>query len=124
MMKNLEQEIYQEILVFLDAYIAENAFVLKERFDIHGEFLEEIYEMLDFVKDKNSLHICDIDEFSKRINGGTYFEIFDFDEYSDSFPNKGVECMLFMDKEHIGYIKGEYQIDGSFPKFLFRYFSV
>ena len=48
----LKTEIYYTLTDFLNAYKAEDTQVLAEKFDISGEFLEEIYEMLDFVEDK------------------------------------------------------------------------
>ncbi len=123
-MNALKQEIYHEIAAFLEAYKAKNTYILKERFDIYGEFLEEIYEMLDFVENKNTLHICGIDDIDKQSAGQAYLEILDFDENSESPPTYSIECVLFMDNEDIGYIRGEYQADGSFPKFLFLYFSI
>ncbi len=118
------EEIYHEITAFLDAYKAKNTSVLKERFDIYGEILEEIYEMLDFVEDKSKLQLFAFDEITQKISGKNYLDIFEFNEDSDSFGNYGIECALFMNKEHIGYIMGEYRIDDSFPKFKFHYFSV
>ncbi len=118
------EEIYHEITAFLDAYKAKNTSVLKERFGIQGQFGEEIYEMLDFVKDKNRLHLFAIGEITKKISGKNYLDIFEFNEDSESFGNYGIECALFMNKEHIGYIMGEYRIDDSFPRFKFHYFSV
>lgn len=123
-MNALKQEIYHEIVAFLEAYKSKNTYILKERFDIYGEFLEEIYEMLDFVENKNTLHICAIDDIDKQSAGQAYLEILDFDENSESPPIYSIECVLFMDNEDIGYIRGEYQADGSFPKFLFLYFSI
>ena len=60
----LKTEIYHALADFLEAYKAEDTQVLAEKFDISGEFLEEIYEMLDFVEDKSVLHL-----FSYRRNG-------------------------------------------------------
>jgi hypothetical protein len=39
---------------------------LAEKFDISGEFLEEIYEMFDFVEDKSVLHLFPIEEMDKK----------------------------------------------------------
>ena len=48
------------------AYKAEDTQVLAEKFDISGEFLEEIYEMFDFVDDKSVLHLFPIEEMDKK----------------------------------------------------------
>lgn len=48
------------------AYKAEDTQVLAEKFDISGEFLEEIYEMFDFVEDKSILHLFPIEEMDKK----------------------------------------------------------
>ena len=48
------------------AYKAEDTQVLAEKFDISGEFLEEIYEMFDFVEDKSVLHLFPIEEMDKK----------------------------------------------------------
>ena len=60
----LKTEIYHTLTDFLEAYKAEDTQVLAEKFDISGEFLEEVYEMLDFVEDKSVLHL-----FPDRRNG-------------------------------------------------------
>lgn len=50
----------------LFAYKAEDTQILAEKFDISGEFLEEIYEMFDFVEDKSVLHLFPIEEMDKK----------------------------------------------------------
>lgn len=62
----LKTEIYYTLADFLEAYKAEDTQVLAEKFDISGEFLEEIYEMLDFVEDKSVLHLFPIEEMDKK----------------------------------------------------------
>ena len=68
--QTLKTEIYYALSDFLDAYKAEDTQVLAEKFDISGEFLEEIYEMLDFVEDKSVLHLFPIEEMDKEEGGG------------------------------------------------------
>ena len=62
----LKTEIYHALSDFLEAYKAEDTQILAEKFDISGEFLEEIYEMLDFVEDKSVLHLFPIEEMGKE----------------------------------------------------------
>lgn len=116
----MKTAIYTEILTFLESYKTENHQVLAERFDITGDFLEEIYEMLDFVEDKGQLRLFDISEIDKEMSGQPFLDIL---EYDDS-PDYGVECVLFLGKEHLGYIVGEYHSEAHFPKFEFQYFSI
>ena len=71
----LKTEIYHTLADFLEAYKAEDTQVLAEKFDISGEFLEEIYEMLDFVEDKSVLHLFPIEEMDKEEGGGVNLEI-------------------------------------------------
>ncbi|MDO4230238.1 MAG: hypothetical protein Q4C98_10515 [Capnocytophaga sp.] len=123
--KKLKTEIYHEIIVFLEAYKTENTQVLKERFDIQGEFLEEIYEMLDFVKDKNDLQLFSIEEMDDEVLGCKNLNLFDEEEYFDpDEPTILVECCLYLNKKRIAIIVGEYNNDDTFPKFLFQYFDI
>ena len=59
--QELKIEIYHALADFLEAYKTENTQFLAEKFGISGEFLEEIYEMLDFIEDKSVLHLFPID---------------------------------------------------------------
>ena len=74
----LKTEIYHTLTDFLEAYKAEDTQVLAEKFDISGEFLEEIYEMLDFVEDKSVLHLFPIEEMDKEEGGGVNLEVYNF----------------------------------------------
>jgi len=62
----LKTEIYHALADFLEAYKTENTQVLAEKFGISGEFLEEIYEMLDFIEDKSSLCLFPVEEMDKE----------------------------------------------------------
>ncbi len=52
---DLKKEIYLILADFLNAYRTEDIQILNGKYDISGQFLEEIYEMLDFVEDKSNL---------------------------------------------------------------------
>ena len=117
----LKTEIYHTLTDFLEAYKAEDTQVLAEKFDISGEFLEEIYEMLDFVEDKSVLHLFPIEDIDKEVN-----KLRELTLYKDKKMNKlVVEACVYDDKnECIGLIVGDYRLFGHFPKFLFTYFDV
>ena len=117
----LKTEIYHTLADFLEAYKAEDTQVLAEKFDISGEFLEEIYEMLDFVEDKSVLHLFPIEDIDKEVN-----KLRELTLYKDKKMNKlVVEACVYDDKnECIGLIVGDYRLFGHFPKFLFTYFDV
>ena len=117
----LKTEIYYALTDFLEAYKAEDTQVLAEKFDISGEFLEEIYEMLDFVEDKSVLHLFPIEDIDKEVN-----KLRELTLYKDKKMNKlVVEACVYDDKnECIGLIVGDYRLFGHFPKFLFTYFDV
>lgn len=118
----LKTEIYHEIQAFLKAYQTQDKQTLQERFDIYGDFLDEIYEMLDFVEDLSKLRIFPIEEMHKQISGQDYLDIFAYDE---SEPTEyGVECVFFEGKEHLGYIIADYHTENHSPKFLFQHFSI
>jgi len=72
----LKTEIYQAIAAFLDAYKRQDTQTLAEQFDIHGGFLEEIDEMLDFIEDKTKLRLFPLEEMDKFECGGTGLSIF------------------------------------------------
>jgi len=116
----LKTEIYHALSDFLDAYKAEDTQVLAEKFDISGEFLEEIYEMLDFVEDKSVLHLFPIEEMDKEEGGGMNLEVYNFNNDDTAV---GVEAHLWDDQEYFAIIKGCYNLDEQFPKFVFHYFE-
>ena len=131
----LKTEIYQAIAAFLDAYKRQDTQTLAEQFDIHGGFLEEIDEMLDFIEDKARLYLVPLEEMDKFECGSTGLSIFgdlsDDEEGEQAEPeveeeSVGVEAKLYEEGEaqHIGYIVGEYYLNGQEPAFIFQYFSV
>ena len=119
--QELKIEIYHALADFLEAYKAENTQVLAEKFDISGEFLEEIYEMLDLVADKRVLHLFQIEDIDKAVN-----KLRELTLYKDKKMNKlVVEACVYDDKnECIGLIVGDYRLFEHFPKFVFTYFDV
>ena len=119
--QELKIEIYHALADFLEAYKAENTQVLAEKFDISGEFLEEIYEMLDFVEDKSVLHLFQIEDIDKEVN-----KLRELTLYKDKKMNKlVVEACVYDDKnECIGLIVGDYPLFEHSPKFVFSYFDV
>ena len=131
----LKTEIYQAIAAFLDAYKRQDTQTLAEQFDIHGGFLEEIDEMLDFIEDKARLYLVPLEEMDKFECGSTGLSIFgdlsDNEEGEQAEPESeeesvGVEAKLYEEGEaqHVGYIVGEYFLNGQKPAFMFQYFSV
>ena len=118
--QSLKTEIYYALTDFLEAYKAEDAQVLAEKFDISGEFLEEVYEMLDFVEDKSVLHLFPIEEMDKEEGGGVNLEVYNFNNDDTAV---GVEAHLWDDQEYFAIIKGYYKLSDQFPKFVFHYFS-
>ena len=131
----LKTEIYQAIAAFLDAYKRQDTQTLAEQFDIHGEVLEEIDDMLDFIEDKAKLYLVPLEEMDKFECGSTGLSIFgdlsDDEEGEQAEPeveeeSVGVEAKLYEEGEaqHIGYIVGEYYLNGQEPAFVFQYFSV
>lgn len=131
----LKTEIYQAIAAFLDAYKRQDTQTLAEQFDIHGGFLEEIDEMLDFIEDKARLYLVPLEEMDKFECGSTGLSIFgDLSddeeggkaELESEEESVGVEAKLYEEGEaqHIGYIVGEYFLNGQKPAFMFQYFSV
>ena len=119
--QTLKTEIYHTLTDFLEAYKAEDTQVLAEKFDISGEFLEEIYEMLDFVEDKSVLHLFPIEDIDKEVN-----KLRELTLYKDKKMNKlVVEACVYDDKnECIGLIVGDYPLFEHSPKFVFTYFDV
>ena len=117
----LKIEIYHALADFLEAYKTENTQVLAEKFGISGEFLEEIYEMLDFVDDKSVLHLFPIEDIDKEAN-----KLRELTLYKDKKMNKlVVEACVYDDKnECIGLIVGDYPLFEHSPKFVFSYFDV
>ena len=118
--QELKIEIYHAITDFLTAYKTENTQVLAEKFDISGAFLEEIYEMLDFVEDKSVLHLFPIEEMDKEEGGGMNLEVYNFNNDDTAV---GVEAHLWDAQEYFAVIKGYYNLRDQFPKFVFHYFS-
>ena len=117
----LKIEIYHALADFLEAYKTEDTQVLAEKFGISGEFLEEIYEMLDFVEDKSVLHLFPIEDIDKEVN-----KLRELTLYKDKKMNKlVVEACIYDDKnECIGLIVGDYPLFEHSPKFVFSYFDV
>ena len=117
----LKIEIYHALADFLEAYKTEDTQVLTEKFGISGEFLEKIYEMLDFVDDKSVLHLFPIEDIDKEAN-----KLHELTLYKDKKMNKlVVEACVYDDKnECIGLIVGDYPLFEHFPKFVFTYFDV
>ena len=117
----LKTEIYYTLADFLEAYKAEDTQVLAEKFDISGEFLEEINETLDFVEDKSVLHLFPIEDIDKEVN-----KLRELTLYKDKKMNKlVVEACVYNDKnECIGLIVGDYPLFEHLPKFVFTYFDV
>ena len=130
----LKTEIYQAVAAFLDAYKRQDTQTLAEQFDIHGGFLEEINGMLDFIEDKTKLYLFPLEEMDKFECGSTGLSIFgdlSDGEEEEAEPESeeesvGVEAKLYEEGEaqHIGYIVGEYYLNGQEPAFVFQYFSV
>lgn len=131
----LKTEIYQAIAAFLDAYKRQDTQTLAEQFDIHGGFLEEIDDMLDFIEDKAKLYLVPLEEMDKFECGSTGLSIFgdlsDDEEGEQAEPegeeeSVGVEAKLYEEGEaqRVGYIVGEYFLNGQKPTFIFQYFSV
>ena len=116
----LKTEIYYALTDFLNAYKSQNTQGLAEKFDISGEFLEEIYEMLDFVEDKSVLHLFPIEEMDKEEGGGVNLEVYNFNNDDTAV---GVEAHLWDAQEYFAVIKGYYNLRDQFPKFVFHYFS-
>ena len=116
----LKIEIYHALADFLEAYKTEDTQVLAEKFGISGEFLEEIYEMLDFVDDKSVLHLFPIEDIDKEAN-----KLRELTLYKDKKMNKlVVEACVYDDKnECIGLIVGDYPLFEHSPKFVFHYFE-
>ena len=131
----LKTEIYQAVAAFLDAYKRQDTQTLAEQFDIHGEVLEENDDMLDFIEDKAKLYLVPLEEMDKFECGSTGLSIFgdlsDDEEGEQAEPeveeeSVGVEAKLYEEGEaqHVGYIVGEYFLNGQKPAFMFQYFSV
>ena len=134
----LKTEIYQAIAAFLDAYKRQDTQILAEQFDINGEVLEEIDDMLDFIEDKTKLRLFPLEEMDKFECGSTGLSIFgdlsddeEEEEGEEAEPESeeesvGVEAKLYEEGEaqHVGYIVGEYYLNGQRPAFMFQYFSV
>ena len=116
---DLKKEIYLTLADFLNAYRTEDIQTLNGKYDISGQFLEEIYEMLDFVEDKSNLRLFPMEEMDKEEGGATKLQVF-ASNHTESVV--GIEACLYDGQEWIGLIKGIYEPDG-FPKFTFHYFS-
>ena len=116
----LKTEIYHTLADFLEAYKAEDTQVLAEKFGVSGAFLEEINETLDFVEDKNVLHLFPIEEMDKEEGGGMHLEVYNFNNDDTAV---GIEAHLWDDQEYFAIIKGYYNLSDQFPKFVFHYFS-
>ena len=118
--QELKIEIYHALADFLEAYKTENTQVLAEKFGISGEFLEEIYEMLDFIEDKSYLCIFPVEEMDKEEGGGVNLEVYN---YNNDDTAVGVEAHLWDNQEYFAIIKGCYNLGEQFPKFVFHYFE-
>ena len=118
--QSLKTEIYYALTDFLNAYKSQNTQVLAEKFGVSGAFLEEIYEMLDFVEDKSVLHLFPIEEMDKEEGGGVNLEVYNFNNDDTAV---GIEAHLWDDQEYFAIIKGYYNLSDQFPKFVFHYFS-
>ena len=116
---DLKREIYLTLVDFLNTYRTEDIQILNDKYDISGQFLEEIYEMLDFVEDKSNLRLFTIEEMNKEEGGAAKLQVFS-SNHTESMM--GIEACLYDGQEWIGLIKGIYEPDG-FPKFTFHYFS-
>ncbi|WP_423914787.1 hypothetical protein [Capnocytophaga gingivalis] len=118
--QTLKTEIYHALADFLEAYKTENTQVLAEKFGISGEFLEEIYEMLDFIEDKSTLCLFPVEEIDKKEGGGVNLEVYN---YNNDDTAVGVEAHLWDNQEYFAIIKGCYNLGEQFPKFVFHYFE-
>ena len=116
---DLKREVYLTLADFLNAYRTEDIQTLNDKYDISGQFLEEIDEMLDFVEDKSNLRLFLMEEMDKEEGGATKLQVF-ASNHTESVV--GIEACLYDGQEWIGLIKGIYEPDG-FPKFTFHYFS-
>ena len=116
---DLKKEIYLILADFLNAYRTEDVQTLNGKYDISGQFWEEIYEMLDFVEDKSNLRLFLMEEMDKEEGGAAKLQVF-ASNHTESVV--GIEACLYDGQEWIGLIKGIYEPDG-FPKFTFHYFS-
>ena len=116
----LKIEIYHALADFLEAYKTENTQVLAEKFGISEEFLEEIYEMLDFIEDKSNLCLFPVEEMDKEEGGGVNLEVYN---YNNDDTAVGVEAHLWDNQEYFAIIKGCYNLGEQFPKFIFHYFE-
>jgi len=118
--QELKIEIYHALADFLEAYKTENTQVLAEKFGISEEFLEEIYEMLDFIEDKSNLCLFPVEEMDKEEGGGVNLEVYN---YNNDDTAVGVEAHLWDNQEYFAIIKGCYNLGEQFPKFIFHYFE-
>ena len=118
--QELKIEIYHALVDFLEAYKTKNTQVLAEKFGISGEFLEEIYEMLDFVEDKSTLRLFPMEKTDKEEGGGVNLEVYN---YNNDDTAVGVEAHLWDNQEYFAIIKGCYNLGEQFPKFVFHYFE-
>ena len=116
---DFKREIYLILADFLNAYRTEDIQTLNDKYDISGQFLEKIYEMLDFVEDKSNLRLFPMEEMDKEEGGAAKLQVF-ASNHTESVV--GIEACLYDGQEWIGLIKGIYEPDG-FPKFTFHYFS-
>ena len=118
--QTLKTEIYYALTDFLNAYKSQDTQVLAEKFGISGAFLEEINETLDFVEDKNVLHLFPIEDIDKEVN-----KLRELTLYKDKKMNKlVVEACVYDKNECIGLIVGDYLLHELPPKFVFSYFDV
>ena len=82
--------------------------------------MEEIYEMLDFIEDKSTLHLFPVEEMDKEEGGGVNLEVYN---YNNDDTAVGVEAHLWDNQEYFAIIKGCYNLGEQFPKFVFHYFE-
>ena len=83
-------------------------------------YLEEIYEMLDFIEDKSTLCLFPVEEMDKEEGGGVNLEVYN---YNNDYTAVGVEAHLWDNQEYFAIIKGCYNLGEQFPKFVFHYFE-
>ena len=96
----LKTEIYQAIATFLDAYKRQDTQTLAEQFDIQGEVLEEIDDMLDFIEDKTKLRLFPLEEMDKFEYGSTGLSIFG-DLSDDEEGNAFLDFFVAFDKQQL-----------------------
>ena len=82
--------------------------------------MEEIYETLDFIEDKSTLHLFPVEEMDNEEGGGVNLEVYN---YNNNDTAVGIEAHLWDNQEYFAIIKGCYNLGEQFPKFVFHYFE-